>query len=617
MIEEYDIIVVGAGHAGCEAAHAAAKLGVKTLLITMDMTKFAQMSCNPAIGGIAKGQIVREIDALGGLTGIVTDMSSIQFRMLNRSKGPAMWSPRAQCDRVKFSVYWRELLEKTPNLYFWQDTVKDVVVENGEVCGVETVFGVKFKCKKVVVTAGTFLNGLMHVGERQYKGGRIGENPACGLTEALLKAGVKTARMKTGTPARIDGRTIDFSKMTPQFGDENPDSFSYMPDNIKRLPQRECYISYTNPAVHDELRKGFDRSPLFNGTIKSIGPRYCPSVETKIVTFADKQSHPVFLEPEGTDTCEYYLNGFSSSLPYEVQYAAIRLIPGLENAKIFRPGYAIEYDYFDPTQLNHTLESKVIKGIYFAGQVNGTTGYEEAACQGLVAGINAALSFTGNKEFVLTRKDAYIGVLIDDLVTKGVDEPYRMFTSRSEYRILLRQDNADERLTERGYEIGLADEERIERYCQKKENVKKILEYCKETSVSCDKINGYIESKGGKPLSQGNKLSAIVLRTEVNLEELKELFPFLKRFGRYEIESAEIKIKYQGYIEREKITAEKLSRLDYVVIPDNLEFEKILSLSTECRQKLSKIKPKTIGQASRIPGVSPADINTLLIYLGR
>ncbi|MBQ3691236.1 MAG: tRNA uridine-5-carboxymethylaminomethyl(34) synthesis enzyme MnmG [Bacteroidales bacterium] len=617
MIEEYDIIVVGAGHAGCEAAYAAARLGVKTLLITMDMTKFAQMSCNPAIGGIAKGQIVREIDALGGLTGIVTDMSSIQFRMLNRSKGPAMWSPRSQCDRTKFSINWRMLLEKVPNLYFWQDTVKNIEVENGEIQGVETVFGVKFKCKKVVITAGTFLNGLMHVGENQAVGGRIGEIPACGLTEALLKAGVKTSRMKTGTPARIDGRTIDFSAMTPQDGDENPDSFSFMAHKIDRLPQRKCYISYTNPKVHDELRKGFDRSPLFNGTIKSTGPRYCPSVETKIVTFADKQSHPVFLEPEGTDTCEYYLNGFSSSLPFEVQYAAIRLIPGLEKAKIFRPGYAIEYDYFDPTQLYHTLESKVIKGVYFAGQVNGTTGYEEAACQGLMAGLNAALSFTGNEEFVLSRKDAYIGVLIDDLVTKGVDEPYRMFTSRSEYRILLRQDNADERLTEKGFELGLADEERYNFYQNKRHNVEKILEYCKNTSVSCDRINGYIQQKGGKPLTQGNKLSAIILRTEVNLEELKDLFPFLKRFNRYEIESAEIKIKYQGYIDREEATAEKLSRLDYVTIPDGLDFASILSLSTECRQKLARIKPKTIGQASRIPGVSPADINTLLIYLGR
>jgi len=617
MIEEYDIIVIGAGHAGCEAAYAAARLGVKTLLITMDMTKFAQMSCNPAIGGIAKGQIVREIDALGGLTGVVTDMSSIQFRMLNRSKGPAMWSPRSQCDRTKFSINWRMLLEKVPNLYFWQDTVKNIEVENGEIQGVETVFGVKFKCKKVVITAGTFLNGLMHVGENQAVGGRIGEIPARGLTEALLKAGVKTSRMKTGTPARIDGRTIDFSAMTPQDGDENPDSFSFMAHKIERLPQRKCYISYTNPKVHDELRKGFDRSPLFNGTIKSTGPRYCPSVETKIVTFADKQSHPVFLEPEGTDTCEYYLNGFSSSLPFEVQYAAIRLIPGLEKAKIFRPGYAIEYDYFDPTQLYHTLESKVIKGVYFAGQVNGTTGYEEAACQGLMAGLNAALSFTGNKEFVLSRKDAYIGVLIDDLVTKGVDEPYRMFTSRSEYRILLRQDNADERLTEKGFSLGLADKERYDFYQNKKQNVEKILEYCKNTSVSCDRINGYIQQKGGKPLTQGNKLSAIILRTEVNLEELKDLFPFLKRFDRYEIESAEIKIKYQGYIDREEATAEKLSRLDYVTIPDGLDFASILSLSTECRQKLARIKPKTIGQASRIPGVSPADINTLLIYLGR
>ncbi|MBQ4406992.1 MAG: tRNA uridine-5-carboxymethylaminomethyl(34) synthesis enzyme MnmG [Bacteroidales bacterium] len=628
MIEEYDVVVVGAGHAGCEAAAASARLGVKTLLITMDMFKFAQMSCNPAIGGIAKGQIVREIDALGGLTGIVTDMSSIQFRMLNRSKGPAMWSPRAQCDRVKFSVNWRNELEQIPNLYFWQDAVKSIDVEEGRVVGIETVFGVKFKCSKVVVTAGTFLNGLMHVGERHYEGGRIGEIPSHGLTETLLAAGIKTGRMKTGTPARIDGRTIDFSKMTAQSGDENPDSFSYLTDEnsgkikidgreYSRLPQRDCYISYTNPDVHDELRKGFDRSPLFNGTIKSTGPRYCPSVETKIITFADKQSHPVFLEPEGTETCEYYLNGFSSSLPFEVQYAAIRKIPGLENCKIFRPGYAIEYDYFDPTQLLHTLESKVVKGCYFAGQVNGTTGYEEAACQGLMAGANAALSFLGKDEFVLSRKDAYIGVLIDDLVTKGVDEPYRMFTSRSEYRILLRQDNADERLTQRGFGIGLASEERFNAFKSKASNVNKILEYCKETSVSREKINPYIESKGGNPLAQGNRLSAIVLRTEVSLAELTDIFPYLKRFDRYEIESAEIKMKYQGYIEREEQTAEKLSRLDYVKIPTQFDYEKLQSLSIEARQKLARIRPANIGQASRIPGVSPSDINTLLIHLGR
>lgn len=617
MIEEYDIIVIGAGHAGCEAAAASARLGVKTLLISMDMTKFGQMSCNPAIGGIAKGQIVREIDALGGLTGIVTDMSSIQFRMLNKSKGPAMWSPRAQCDRVKFSVNWRNQLEIIPNLYFWQDSVCKIILEEGRAVGIETVFGVQFKCSKVVITAGTFLNGLMHVGTKQYLGGRIGEIPAHGLTETLLKAGVKTGRMKTGTPARIDGRTIDFSKMTAQPGDDSLDSFSFMPLNFPKLPQRFCYISYTNPEVHDELRKGFDRSPLFNGTIKSTGPRYCPSVETKIVTFADKDSHPVFLEPEGTDTCEYYINGFSSSLPFDVQYSALRKIPGLENCKIFRPGYAIEYDYFDPTQLLHTLESKIVKNCYFAGQVNGTTGYEEAACQGLIAGVNAALSFLEKPEFVLSRRDAYMGVLVDDLVTKGVDEPYRMFTSRSEYRILLRQDNADNRLTQRGFDIGLASEERLAAYKSKADNVSKIIEYCRNKSVSCDMVNAYLEQAGGKPLTQGNKLSALVLRTEVRLEELKNIFPFLKNFSHHEIESAEIKLKYQGYIDREEATADKLSRLDYVKIPADMDFESLKSISTEARQKLSRIRPSNIGQASRIPGVSPSDINTLLIHLGR
>ena len=617
IIDEYDIIVIGAGHAGCEAAAAAAKLGVKTLLITMDMTKFAQMSCNPAIGGIAKGQIVREIDALGGYTGIVTDMTSIQFRMLNKSKGPAMWSPRSQCDRSKFSLVWRQQLESIPNLYFWQDTVKSVIVENGAAVGVETVFGVQFRCSKVVLTAGTFLNGLMHVGDRSYRGGRIGEISADSLSGYLLNEGVSVSRMKTGTPARIDGRTIDFSKMQEQKGDDDIVGFSFINQNLTKLPQLSCYISYTNPQVHDELRKGFDRSPLFNGTIKSIGPRYCPSVETKIVTFADKDSHPVFLEPEGTNTCEYYLNGFSSSLPFEVQYAAIRLIPGLENCKIFRPGYAIEYDYFDPTQSYHTMESKVVKNVYFAGQVNGTTGYEEAACQGLVAGINAALSFHGKPDFTLSRSDAYIGVLIDDLVTKGVDEPYRMFTSRSEFRILLRQDNADERLTEKSFNIGLASNERYELYKMKEMHVNEILQFCESYSCSMSKINPYIVGKGGKPMSQGNKLANIILRPEVSLPELTDVFPFLAKFSKIELESAEIKLKYQGYIDREKNLADKLLRLDYVTIPGNFDFSKFKSISTEARQKLQRIQPTSIGQASRIPGVSPADINTILISLGR
>ena len=617
MIEEYDVVVIGGGHAGCEAAAAAAKIGVKTLLITMDMTKFGQMSCNPAIGGIAKGQIVREIDALGGLTGIVTDKTSIQFRMLNRSKGPAMWSPRSQCDRAKFSLEWRFQLENIKNLYFWQDTVKNIVVENNKVVGVETVFGVKFKCKKIVITAGTFLNGLMHVGTNRFIGGRNGEISANDLANALISAGVETSRMKTGTPARIDGRTIDFSKVTRQPGDDNPEGFSYLFNGKPLLKQMDCFISYTNPDVHNELRKGFDRSPLFTGIIKGRGPRYCPSVEDKIVTFAHKDSHPVFLEPEGTDTNEFYLNGFSSSLPFEVQYSALRKIPGLENAKIFRPGYAIEYDYFMPTQLNHCLESKIISGAYFAGQVNGTTGYEEAACQGLMAGINAALSVLGKDEFVLSRREAYIGVLIDDLVTKGVDEPYRMFTSRSEYRILLRQDNADERLTKKGYDIGLADENRYKMYCSKAENIDKILEFCQFTSVPVSKINDYIVSKGGNPISQGNKLANIVLRPEVKLEDLKSKFTFLQQFSNKEIEAAEIKIKYKGYIDREEVVADKISRLDYVKIPNDLDYNQFKSISTEARQKLNRIKPENIGQASRIPGVSPSDINFLLMFLGR
>ncbi len=622
---DYDIIVVGAGHAGCEAAAAAANLGSDTLLITMDMNKIAQMSCNPAVGGIAKGQIVREIDALGGQMGIVTDSTAIQFRMLNRSKGAAMWSPRSQSDRMKFSGMWRHILENTPNLSMWQDSVNQLVIQNGEVKGVKTVLGVTFSAKAVVLTAGTFLNGLMHIGRTQVKGGRISEPASYGITEQLRDLGFTTDRMKTGTPVRIDGRSIDFAKTTPQDGDADFHKFSYLPSVKRQLKQRQCYTVYTSEETHEILRAGLPDSPLYNGQIKSIGPRYCPSIETKIVTFADKTEHQLFLEPEGEDTQEYYLNGFSSSLPLDIQVRALQTIPALKNVQIYRPGYAIEYDFFDPTQLKHTLETKLVKGLFFAGQVNGTTGYEEAAGQGLIAGINAHQTVTGGDAFTLGRDEAYIGVLIDDLVTKGVDEPYRMFTSRAEYRILLRQDDADMRLTEKSYKLGLATKERYELMLSKREQRDKIVEFCKEFSVKSSIINPKLEALGLQTLKQGVKLIDLVLRPQLNLvilaeliQPLKELFDTLEAERREEIiEAAEILMKYDGYIARERLVADKIRRLEDIKLSDKFDYTQISSLSTEARQKLQKLKPVTIAQASRIPGVSPADINILLLMLGR
>ena len=682
MTLDYDIIVIGGGHAGCEAAAAAARLGSRTLLLTMDMAKLASMSCNPAVGGVAKGQIVREIDALGGQMGRITDRTTLQFRMLNRSKGAAMWSPRAQCDKTRFSEEWRHTLENTPNLYIWQDAATELLFETpshpvaageavdppagtthpasaGESCaaadgasqpakrdagrviatddlpadaeaasrtrirGVRTRMGVEFTCRCVVLTAGTFLDGVMHCGTEQAEGGRAGDAASHGITESLRALGFETGRMKTGTPARLDARTIDFEALEPQYGDEHPAKFSFSAETTPVRDQLPCFLVYTSPEVHDTLRRGFDRSPLFNGTIKGIGPRYCPSIEDKLRTFADKEQHQLFLEPEGRSTNEYYLNGFSSSLPWEVQWEALHRIRGFEDLHIFRPGYAIEYDYFPPTQLHHSLETKLVAGLFFAGQVNGTTGYEEAAAQGLMAGINAHRRLKGEKPVVLQRDEAYIGVLIDDLVTKGVDEPYRMFTSRAEYRILLRQDNADLRLTPTGYEIGLISKKRYREFTEKKSAVESLVAFAREQSIKAGEINDYLKSIDSDPLTQGRKLYDIVMRNNVTFETLRTVLPKLDRFLREHsidseaIEEAEIQIKYKGYIEREKFIAEKLHRLENIRIPNDFDYHSMQALTIEARQKLSRIRPSTIGQASRIPGVSPADVNVLLVKFGR
>ncbi len=620
--EKYDVVVVGGGHAGCEAAAAAANMGCSTLLVTMSLQNIAQMSCNPAMGGIAKGQIVREIDALGGYSGIVSDKTAIQFKMLNKSKGPAMWSPRVQSDRMRFAEEWRLMLEQTPNLDFYQEMVSGIISENGKLIGVKTALGIEIKAKSVVLTNGTFLNGLIHIGDKQFGGGRAGESASFGITEDLLKLGFESGRMKTGTPPRVDGRSLDYSKMVEQSGDTNPDKFSYSNFTKPLAVQKSCWMTYTSNDVHDLLREGFDRSPMFNGRIKSIGPRYCPSIEDKINRFADKERHQLFIEPEGWNTVEVYVNGFSTSLPEDVQFKAMRSVAGFEKVKFFRAGYAIEYDYFPPTQLKHTLETKLVDGLYFAGQINGTTGYEEAASQGLMAGINAALKVQEREPFILKRNEAYIGVLIDDLITKGTEEPYRMFTSRAEYRTLLRQDNADIRLTPKGHEIGLASEERLIRMEEKFSKSEAMVSFFRETSLKPEEANIVLEEKGSSPMSQPDKMFKVFSRPQIDLEDIVKFEKVKEYIEEHNldneiIEQAEIQVKYSGYIEKEKNHADKLNRLEDAIIPDNFDFDKIKSISIEAKQKLNKIRPKTIAQASRISGVSPSDISVLLIYMGR
>lgn len=620
--EEYDVIVVGAGHAGSEAAASAANMGSKTLLITMNLQNIAQMSCNPAMGGIAKGQIVREIDALGGYSGIVSDTSAIQFKMLNKSKGPAMWSPRVQSDRMRFAEDWRLLLEQTKNLDFYQEMVSGLLVEGGKVCGVTTSLGLKIKSKTVVLTNGTFLNGLIHIGDKNFGGGRAGERAATGITEQLVQLGFESGRMKTGTPPRVDGRSLDFSKMVEQPGDVSPEKFSYLDITKPLTHQRSCHMTYTSETVHDLLREGFDRSPMFNGRIKSLGPRYCPSIEDKINRFADKDRHQLFVEPEGWNTCEYYVNGFSTSLPEDVQFKAMRSIVGFENVKFFRPGYAIEYDYFPPTQLKHTLETKLVNGLFFAGQINGTTGYEEAASQGLMAGINAALQVQERDPFILQRNEAYIGVLVDDLITKGTEEPYRMFTSRAEYRTLLRQDNADFRLTPKGFDLGLASEKRLRRMEQKQEESEKLVQFFRDTSVTAAEANPVLEAKDSAPVTQQGKMFKLFARPNITIEDVRQFdaveeYITSNNLDNEVIEQAEIQVKYSGYIDKEKNNADKLNRLENVKIPPGFDYSKLQSMSLEAREKLNKIQPVTVSQASRISGVSPSDISVLLVFMGR